>query len=461
MLDRVLAALPKGGTLTQAQWGARHRLLIVILAIHIGALTVLGLIVGEAPNHLVVELLPILGALALAAKRTLSQTFRSVMVAAGLLVCSALLIHLVNGTTEAHFHFFVVLPLIVLYQRWAPLLTALGFVVVHHLAMALISPALLFDTAIAIANPLWFVVIHAVFVVLALAVLVAFWKLAEDAVLATDEVNRLRAIEVERKLAARYEVQERTSERIGSLADATHRSEQLAVAMSQAVTQLAEVASQVSVEAGASAEVANRSTEVTDRGVEMADRLRASTDEIGTIVDFIEDVAARTNLLALNATIEAARAGEAGKGFAVVAGEVKELARQTESATSDISSRMDRIVSDARDAGEVLGELRTILGDIAERQQNIDLAVSEQVEGARRVESDSGEVTRTVQSITEDVSALTQLVQGDDEASRPGPAELAPNDFGLTGAGLVDESMTGPASTDQAQGSPHQFAGAR
>ena len=461
MLDRVLGALPKGGTLTSEQWAARHRLLMVVLAIHVGALALLGLIVGEAPSHLVVELLPIVGALALAAKRSFSQTFRSVMVAAGLLVCSALLIHLVNGTTEAHFHFFVVLPLIVLYQRWAPLLTALGFVVAHHLAMALISPELLFDTAVAIANPLWFVVIHAVFVLLALAVLVAFWKLAEDAVLATDEVNRLRATEVERKLAARSAVQQRTSERITSLADATHRSEELAVAMSQAVSQLAEVASQVSVEAGASAEVAHRSTEVTDRGVEMADRLRASTDEIGTMVTFIEDVAARTNLLALNATIEAARAGEAGKGFAVVAGEVKELARQTESATSDISSRMDRIVTDARDAGEVLGELRTILGDIAERQQNIDLAVSEQVEAARRVESDSGEVTRTVQNITEDVSALTQLVQGDDEVARPDGAEPSLNDFGLSEARLVDGSTVDPASAEHGWGDTPQLTGAR
>lgn len=73
------------------------------------------------------------------------------------------------------------------------------------------------------------------------------------------------------------------------------------------------------------------------------DQLSAASEQIGSIVDEIENIAKQTNLLALNATIEAARAGEAGRGFAVVASEVKSLATQTATSTENARGRIDNL----------------------------------------------------------------------------------------------------------------------
>jgi methyl-accepting chemotaxis protein len=118
--------------------------------------------------------------------------------------------------------------------------------------------------------------------------------------------------------------------------------------------------------------------------------VRALTQSAQTIhrtTGLISAIAAKTNLLALNATIEAARAGDAGKGFAVVATEVKGLAGQTASATTEIAALiadMERATSDAVSAISGIVESVESSAAIAE---TIARAVSTQTEATRMIET--------------------------------------------------------------------------
>lgn len=109
----------------------------------------------------------------------------------------------------------------------------------------------------------------------------------------------------------------------------------------------AETGSQMAVQAVGQIEYIASSIAETSHTI---DSLNQRSDEIGTIVKVIRDIADQTNLLALNAAIEAARAGETGRGFAVVADEVRKLAERTSQATTEISSRIAGVQRDTQQA---------------------------------------------------------------------------------------------------------------
>lgn len=104
---------------------------------------------------------------------------------------------------------------------------------------------------------------------------------------------------------------------------------------------------------------------VTDSAAKVQE-MNERSDEIGRIIQTIDDIAAQTNLLALNAAIEAARAGEHGRGFAVVAEEVRKLAENSSSATKEISTLIQAVQKGSQDAMESMNKTIEDVSNAAE-----------------------------------------------------------------------------------------------
>src|SRR5260370_16806570 len=84
--------------------------------------------------------------------------------ALGLIASSAVLVHLSGGYIEFHFHFFVMVGLLALYQEWAPFLFAIGFVLLHHGVVGVLDPSAVYNHPAAIAHPWRWAGIHPLFI---------------------------------------------------------------------------------------------------------------------------------------------------------------------------------------------------------------------------------------------------------------------------------------------------------
>jgi methyl-accepting chemotaxis protein len=140
-------------------------------------------------------------------------------------------------------------------------------------------------------------------------------------------------------------------------------------------------------------------------------KLGQSTAEIGQVIKVITSIAQKTDLLALNATVEAARAGEVGAGFAVVANEVKELAKQTATATADISQKIAAIQADAKSAASAITSISGVIGMVNDISGSIATAVEEQSATTAEMSRNVAEAARGVGEVAQNIQGVAQAAQ--------------------------------------------------
>src|SRR6266849_4322276 len=174
----------------------------------------------------------------------------------------------------------------------------------------------------------------------------------------------------------------------------------------------------------------NRTNTAIQTSADIIGVLGHRADDIGKIIEVIDDLAEQTNLLALNAAIEAARAGEHGLGFAVVADEVRKLAEKSTQSTKEISELISSIQKEARqavenmerstriveegltlgnDLGSALHKISNVVTEVYKFSQEIGAATNEQSVGSTQIAKTTGRLTEITQEIN---SAVEEQASG-------------------------------------------------
>lgn len=131
--------------------------------------------------------------------------------------------------------------------------------------------------------------------------------------------------------------------------------------------------------------ISNTAIEEATHAHTIIQELKKTSTEINMIIGIITDIASQTNLLALNATIEASRSGEAGKGFSIVASEVKSLANETVSATSQISTQITSVRDEVNETASMMDKIHETIIKIHNISTKITLSIESQSSAALQI----------------------------------------------------------------------------
>jgi methyl-accepting chemotaxis protein len=423
LLDR----LPRGAELSPEALAQRHRINSVLLYLHPPVLLLVGILNHRsAPATVGLALVPAAFALAAALSPRIGPACD--LTGIGLMSSTYVGIELSGGRVEAHFHLYVILVFVALYQRRTAFAFAVGSVLVHHLGLGLTVPDRVFghgdheDFAMVAGM----VAYHASLLVLEIVGILFVWHFAEQS-----EIDNERLAEQARRSATEAEA-ERTAAAQRENQAAEERGRQLATLTEDLAGQAGRIQAAAQQVTTAVAGVQNRTAVLADSVQDISDRaqraagtaergrvnaseaaggvgeLERRMGEISSVNALISQLADQTHLLALNAAIEAARAGEHGRGFNVVANEVKALAGETARSSGQVGAVIANVVTETRSVASGFAATSEVVGQIHALQVDIAGSVEEQLATLREISDELAFAAQAATGIAADIDRMAR-----------------------------------------------------
>ncbi|GAA2729302.1 hypothetical protein CAE01nite_28410 [Cellulomonas aerilata] len=180
--------LPRGVDLPESAWNGRHRAVVLFLWVLTAVTTVWAVGLVRTPNAVAEAAALVAATAAVTAIPTRRRRLAASAASVTMLLATAVLVHLSGGVIEVHFLFFVIVAAVTLYQQWAPFLSAVAFVTLHHGVLGTMAPEATYNHQPAIENPWLWAGVHGGFIALASLVGLAAWRFDE---LVRDELRQV------------------------------------------------------------------------------------------------------------------------------------------------------------------------------------------------------------------------------------------------------------------------------
>lgn len=360
----------------------------------------------------------LIGGLTILIKRTNPQSrLAAVTTGMSLMAYSALMIQLLGGRIEAHFHIFAMITSMVIYREAWAMLAAAGFIAVHHVVFNFLQlyEVSLFGSPIIVFNygcGIDIVMLHAAYVVLCVVMGLT--------ILYRNNMQLFKMLEIQTELDQLNHSADETADLSEEVSKASNDNAQGASEQQSILEGTIGGFKDMNVMLLSSSKRAQDNFKEVEMVKERMNELDAaihvvneSGKQIANILGTIETIAFQTNLLALNASVEAARAGEAGAGFSVVAEEVRALAKKTGEASKQIEELINSNVTNITTAGDKAQEVSAAFDNFKEVSSHVAETFNQIQHRTQEFESQLNEVasvsSRNVATAEETSGVAVQL----------------------------------------------------
>lgn len=212
---------------------------------------------------------------------------------------------------------------------------------------------------------------------------------------------------------------EQVATAVNELATASHEVSRSAAEASQAAEQAESLVATAQQVLQRAVDVINGLAGRVDEGSHAVETLANESQQIGSVLDVIRNIADQTNLLALNAAIESARAGEAGRGFSVVADEVRTLASRTQQSTHEIEEMIERVQAGTRSVTEVMNAIKEGSETSVSEANGVEEALRSVLDSVNTINSQNAQIASAAEeqsSVSETINEnMTAIVEVTDQ----------------------------------------------